>query len=146
MLRHQLAPELERVRAHFLCKLVHEAFEVDGVVVDVHAAPETWIDVRVAHRMIDQDIGDRVADRRFRPARIEARERRWIAPFLQRCWSDFREDRLAGNPHVQRRQVFVGIEAGGELALSDRMIPAMRHVLFARPQQLDRRAGHLHGD
>jgi hypothetical protein len=26
------------------------------------------------------------------------------------------------------------------------MIPTMRHVLFARPQQLDRRAGHLHGD
>src|SRR5262249_1380922 len=79
MLRHQLAPEFERVDARFLCKLVHEAFEVNGVVVDVHASPEAWIDVRVAHRMIDQDVGDRVADRRFRSARIEARERRWIA-------------------------------------------------------------------
>jgi hypothetical protein len=82
MLCHQLAPELERVDAHFLCKLVHEAFEVNGVVVDVHAAPEAWIDVRVTHRMIDQDVGNRVADRRFRSARIEARERRWIAAFL----------------------------------------------------------------
>src|SRR6516162_9704713 len=46
MLRHQLAPELERVDAHLLCKLVHEAFEINGVVDDVHAAPEAWIDVR----------------------------------------------------------------------------------------------------
>src|SRR4029077_18679819 len=107
---------------------------------------EAWIDVRVTHRMIDQDIGKRVADRRFRPARVEASERRWIAAFLFGSRPDLRQDRLAGNPHVQRGEVLVGIEAGGELALSDRMIPTVRHVLFAPPQQLDRRAGHLHGD
>ena len=38
------------------------------------------------------------------------------------------------------------VEAGGHLALRDRMIPAVRHVLFARPDQLDRRAGHFLGD
>ena len=43
-------------------------------------------------------------------------------------------------------QIVVGIERAGHLALRDRMIPAVRHVLFARPQQLDRRARHLLGD
>ncbi len=37
-------------------------------------------------------------------------------------------------------------KAAGHLALRDRMIAAVRHVLFARPQQLDRRARHLLGD
>ena len=72
MVCHQLAAELERVNARFLGKLVHEAFEIDGVVVDVHAAPEARIDVRVAHGMVHQDVGDRVAERRFVPAGIEA--------------------------------------------------------------------------
>ena len=31
-------------------------------------------------------------------------------------------------------------------AMHDRMIAAVQHVLFARPEQLDRRAGHLLGD
>jgi hypothetical protein len=47
---------------------------------------------------------------------------------------------------VQADQVAVGVEAGRHLALRDRMIGAVRHVLFARPQQLDRRARHLLGD
>ena len=34
----------------------------------------------------------------------------------------------------------------GQLALRDRMIAAVQHVLLARPQQLDRRARHLLGD
>ena len=51
-----------------------------------------------------------------------------------------------GHPHVQRGQIVVGIERAGQLALRDRMIHAVLHVLFARPQQLDRRARHLLGD
>ena len=47
---------------------------------------------------------------------------------------------------MQRGQIVVGVEARRHLALRDRMIAAVRHVLFARPQQLDRRARHLLGD
>ena len=38
------------------------------------------------------------------------------------------------------------IEAGGQLALRDRVVAAVRHVFFARPDELDRRARHLLGD
>src|SRR6266404_4017452 len=47
---------------------------------------------------------------------------------------------------MQRRQIIVGIERRGHLALRDRMIASAQHVLLARPQQLDRRARHLLGD
>ncbi|MEY9170422.1 hypothetical protein ABIF15_001654 [Bradyrhizobium elkanii] len=47
---------------------------------------------------------------------------------------------------MQRDQIVVGIERAGQLALRDRVILAVLHVLFARPQQLDRRARHLLGD
>ncbi len=47
---------------------------------------------------------------------------------------------------MQRREIVVGIEGPGHFALRDRMELALRHVLFARPQQLDRRARHLLGD
>ena len=47
---------------------------------------------------------------------------------------------------MQRRQIVVLVEGAGQLALRDRMIGAVLHVVFARPQQLDRRARHLLGD
>ena len=58
MVRHQLAPELERVLPGRVRKLVHEALEIDGVLVDVHASPESWRDVRVAHGMVNQQVRD----------------------------------------------------------------------------------------
>ena len=59
MILHQLAAELERILVGRMRQLVHEAFEVDRVVVDVHAAPEAREDVRVAHRVVDQQVRDR---------------------------------------------------------------------------------------
>ena len=56
------------------------------------------------------------------------------------------QDRLAGDAHVQPGHVAVGVDAGGHAALRDRVILAMRHVLFAGPDQLDRNARHLLGD
>ena len=47
---------------------------------------------------------------------------------------------------MQRRQIVVLVEGAGQLALGDRMIGAVLHVVFARPQQFDRRARHLLGD
>ena len=58
MLRHQLAPELERILAGGVRQFVHEALEIDGVLVVVHAAPEPRRNVRIAHGVIDQQIGN----------------------------------------------------------------------------------------
>ena len=69
MLAHQLAPERERILAGRLRQLVHEAFEIDGVLVVVHAAPEPRRDVRVAHGVVDQQVRDGVAERAFGAAR-----------------------------------------------------------------------------
>ena len=67
--RHQLAPERQRVLAGGMRELVDEALDVDRVVVDVHAAPEARRHVRVAHRVIDQQVRNRVAEMAFRAAR-----------------------------------------------------------------------------
>ena len=67
MLPHQLAAELERILAGRVRQFVHEAFHVDGVLVGVHAAPEARRHVRVAHRVVDQQVRHRVAERALRP-------------------------------------------------------------------------------
>ena len=46
----------------------------------------------------------------------------------------------------RRGQIALVVEPAGQLALRDRMIAAVQHVLLARPDQLDRRARHLLGD
>ena len=127
-------------------ELVDEAFEIDGVLVDVHAAPEARRDVRIAHGVVDQQVRDVVAERALRAAGVEALEHDRVLAVLQVLRMSEGEDRLAGDAHVQPGQVAVGIERAGHLALRDRMVAAVRHVLFARPDQLDRRAGHLLGD
>ena len=47
---------------------------------------------------------------------------------------------------MHARNVALLVQPRRQLALGDGMIGAVRHVLFARPDQLDRRAGELLGD
>src|SRR5438477_7189662 len=49
MVCHQLATELERILAGGMGELVHEAFEVDGILIVVHTTPKVRRDMRVAH-------------------------------------------------------------------------------------------------
>ena len=149
MVRHQLAAERERVLPGRVRQLVHEAFEIDGVLVDVHAAPEARRHVRVAHGMVDQQVRDGVAERA--PSAPLRRSRPWNAtgsmPFLQRLRAHAGQDRLAGNAACAAPvRLLSASKRAGQLALRDRMIAAVRHVLFARHRQLDRRARHLLGD
>ena len=66
MLRLQhLAAEFERVLPGRVGQLVDKAFAVERVVVGVDAAPEAGADVRVAHRVVDQDGRDVVAEHAF---------------------------------------------------------------------------------
>ena len=46
---------------------------------------------------------------------------------------------------MQADQVALGVEPGRQLGHRRGMVLAVRHVLFARPDELDRRAGHLLG-
>ena len=146
MLLHHLAAEFERVLPGRMRHLVDEAFEIDGVLVVVHATPEARREVRVAHGVIDQDVRDVVADLAFGAAGVEPLEGRGIASVHEPIRRDAGEDRLAGDAHAQAGHVVVLVERRGELAHRDRMVGALGHVLFARPQQLDRHAGHLLGD
>ena len=143
MLAHQLAAELELVLADRLGKLVHEAFHEDAVLVDVHAPPESRQDVRVAHRVVDQQVGHGVAEgvlaRLGRgPGTSSGSRPFWSASGRTLARIDWPESRmcrpvrllLASNPPVS-------------LHCIDRVEPALQHVLLTRPQQLDRRAGHL---
>ena len=145
MLAHQLAAEFHRILADRLRQFIHEAFHIDRVLVHVDAAPEAGRNVGVAHRMLDQQVRHGVADRRV-AGRTQALERGRVHAVHQRRRTHREQDRLAGQSHMQRREIVVGIEGPGQFALRDRMELALRHVLFARPQQLDRRAGHLLGD
>ena len=65
MIRHQLAAEFERVLPDRMRKLVHEAFEIDRVLVAVDAAPNTRRNMRITHGMVDQQVGDRVTQPRW---------------------------------------------------------------------------------
>ena len=99
--------------------------------------------VGIAHRMLDQEVGHRIADRGF-AGRIEAlRTRAGSLPSTSACGR--RLDRIdwPGYPHVQRRSGCRRHRRRRQLALRDRMIDAVLHVLLARPDQLDRRARHL---
>ena len=136
----------ERILTRRLGQLVHEAFHVDGVLVGVHAAPEAWRHVRVAHRVIDQEVRHVVAVGRLGAARREALELHGIHAVLQVLRQQRRQDRLTGDADVQSDEVAVLVETARQLAHRGRMVLAVRHVLFARPHHLDRDARHLLGD
>ena len=145
MIRHQPAAELERVDRGRLGELVDEAFEEDRVLVDVHAAPEPGRNVRIAHRVADQQVRNRVFQRMFarRPETLECRR---VLAVFECLGAGRRKDRLPRQPDVKSAEPAFGIERADELRLHDRVVAAVRHVFLARPQQLDRRTRHLLGD
>jgi len=57
-------------------QFVHETFQIDRVVIDIDAAPEAGRDVRVAHRMLDQEIRHRISRSRPRPVALGTGRRR----------------------------------------------------------------------
>ena len=59
----QLATELKRALPGGMRQLINEALDVDGVVVGVDAAPEARREMRVAHRMVDENVRYVVTER-----------------------------------------------------------------------------------
>ena len=142
----QLPAQCQRVLLGRVGDLVDEALEVDRVVVEVDAAPETGPYRRIAHRVVDQQVGDRVAQRAFSPGQVQALEDDRILAVLHVLRKQASQDRLARDAHVQRCQPAFVVEPGLELALSDRVVETVLHVFFAGPDQLDRCAGQRFGD
>ena len=118
MVAEQLAAELELVLAGRLRQLVHEAFHEDAVLVDVHAAPESRRDMRIAHRVIDQQVRDGVAERMLAPEGSEALEAERVACLSAAALRDARrKDRLPRQPDVQPGKVVVLVEGAVHLAI-----------------------------
>ena len=152
MIRHQLAAECERILPGRMRQLIHEAFEIDRVLVAVDAAPEARRHMRIAHRMVDQQIGDRVTQPR-RPdigERLSGGCRPWNVNGSLPSFSTWGEMPAKIDwPEIRMCRpvrLLSASKRAGQLALRDRMIAAVRHVFLARPDQLDRRARHLLGD
>ena len=95
MVGHHGAAEFQRVLADRLGDLIHEAFDEHGVLVVVDAAPEARRHVRVAHGVLDQQVGNGVAELAFRAAGIEALEGDRVHAALGRAlWRREGQDRL----------------------------------------------------
>src|SRR5690606_10205094 len=133
MIGHQLATELERIFARGMRELVHEALEIDRVLIVVHAAPETRRHVRVPHRVIDEQIGDGIAELAERTIRIgvEPLEMERVHAVLHATRSHRCQDRLAGDAEMQSNEIPILSEGADELRLRDRPELAMQHVLLA---------------
>ena len=101
--------------------------------------------MRVAHGVVDHQVRHVVAVGRLGASLHQTLEGRWIHAVDQVLRQQRGQDRLARDADLQPDQVALGIEAARHLGHRDRMVLAVRHVLFARPHQLDRRAGHLLG-
>ena len=69
-----LAAEFERVLAGRMREFVDETLAIERIVIGVHAAPETWPDMRVAHRVLDQQVRYLVAELAFRSGCVQALE------------------------------------------------------------------------
>ena len=142
---HQRAAELERVLAGGMGQLVHEAFHVDGVLVDVDPAPEPRRHRRVAHGVVDEQVRDAVADGVIAVGE-QALEGDRVRAVLECGRAHRGEDGLPGDAHAQPHQVPVLVERPRQLGLGDGVIGPVEHVLLAGPQQLDGRSRHLSGD
>ena len=68
------AAEGEGILARGMRQLVDERFEIDRIVIGVHAAPKAGEQMRVAHRVIDQNVRHIVAEGALRTIRRETLE------------------------------------------------------------------------
>ena len=113
-----------------MSKLIDKTFHVDCVLVGVHSAPDTRRDGRLADCVFDQKIWKIVIDR-ILAARHQSLKGEEINAVYEALRRDFLQDRLAGNPHVEARNIPVFVEAGPQLALRQRMVMPVKHILLA---------------
>ena len=143
--QHFLA-ESQRILSGRHRQFVNETFEIKRVLVVIDPAPIPRWQRRIAHRVVDQQIGDGITEHALGTIGVQALEGRGITPVLQARGIDARQDRLAGNTHMHGRHIALCIQPCGQFALGDRVVMTVQHVLLARPDQLDRHIRHLFGN
>jgi hypothetical protein len=121
-------------QAEVISRKSYETFKIDCVLIDVYAAPPSRRHGRIAHGVIDQEICKIIGDARV-AARCEALEHHGIEAVLHDFRSRDDEDGLTRDSHMHSGKILVCVESGAQLTLRDRMIFAVRHIFFARPQQ-----------
>jgi hypothetical protein len=85
MIHHELAAKLERILASRVRKLVHEAFQINRILIVVHSAPEVRWDVRVAHRVVDEQVRNRIANAPSAPPALRPWNTTASLPFCRFC-------------------------------------------------------------
>jgi hypothetical protein len=102
---HQLAPQHQGVLAGGVRDLVDEARDVDRVLLQIHAAPEARRHVRVADRVVDEQVRDAVAKHGLAAAVVEALEHQEVLAVAHVLREHRGQDALAPDAHVQRGHV-----------------------------------------
>ena len=142
----QFMPEGQRILACGMGEFVDEALHINAVLVQVDTAPKASRHMRVAHGIVDQEVGHAVAEMPLRTGCQQTLEHHRIFAVLDALRRYCGQNRLSGNAHMQAGDLALGIDAGGQLALGHRVVTPVQHVLLAAPDQLDRDARHLLGD
>ena len=138
MIAKKLAAKFNRVGASSLGQFVHEAFEENCVLINVHAAPKARRNRLIPHGVIDHQIRNRVT--KCVLARIgNALKHHWVATLLllNDGRTDHCKDRLPRQAHVDTREFFARVEGPGHFAGHDWVVTTLCHVLFSSPDQLD---------
>ena len=143
---HECAAELQGVLAGSARHFVHEALEIDGVLVGVDAAPGADRHMRVAHGVFDEQVRHSVAELRVAGRRGIALQLPIVLAVGHRSRIDERVDRLPRDAQVQGDEIVGGVQPSRQPALRDRPVEVVHHVFFPRPDHLDRHAGDLLGD
>src|SRR5262249_6982748 len=146
MILQEDAAELEGVLARSPRHLVHEAFQEQAVLIRVDAAPRPDRHVGVAHRVLDQQVGHRVAELRVTRLLPQALKLAHVPAVLDIRRRQVGVDGLPGDTDVQANEIPAFIEPGREPALGDRAIEVMRLIFLAAPYELHRSSRELLGD
>ena len=137
-LRQQRAAKLVRVLLAGVRQFIDKGLAEEAVLRVVHGAPEADRDGGVAHHVADLEGGYGVAHVGLEQA-VHHRDVLAVAHELRRQAG---EDRRAAQAYLPADQAAVAVEAGGLPGDDDGPVEVVPHVLFARPDHLDR---YTHG-
>src|SRR5215472_7648521 len=111
-IRQQLASKLQGILACGARHLVDEGLKPDRVLVRVDAAPEAHGNMGIAHGVLDEEVGDGIAEAPLRPTRVKPLKGSAISSVaVEAARRGARQDRGCCNSHVQPNEITLVIEA-----------------------------------